>query len=103
MKAQEIYNLLDKAGVDFTVVEIDDGTRTIRLKVDKETKPTKATELTADQQVASAKTMFAYGGGFAGALSEAFFKADSSNKEKLLVAFDELFMRYHRWNEEDNK
>jgi hypothetical protein len=103
MNAQEIYNLLDKAGVDFEVIEIDGGTRTIRFKVDKETKPTKAADLTEDQQIHAAKTMFAYGGGFAGALSEAFFKADSTNREKLLVAFDELFMRYHRWNEEDNK
>lgn len=63
----------------------------------------KATDLTEEQLYQAAKTMFAYGGGFAGALSEAFFKADSTNREKLLVAFDELFMRYHRWNEEDNK
>ena len=103
MKAQEIYNLLDAAGVDFEVIEIDGGTRTIRFKVDKETKPTKATELTDAQQYESAKTMFAYGGGFAGCLAESFFKADSTNREKLLVAFNDLFMRYHRWNEEDNK
>lgn len=63
----------------------------------------KATDLTDAQQYASAKTMEKYGGGFASALSEAFFKADSSNKRKLLDAFEELFLRYHRWNVEDNK
>jgi hypothetical protein len=63
----------------------------------------KATDLTDEQLYHAAKTMFAYGGGFASALSEAFFKADSSNKRKLLDAFEELFLRYHRWNVEDNK
>lgn len=63
----------------------------------------KATDLTDAQQYESAKTMEKYGGGFASALALAFFRADSTNKEKLLSAFNDLFMRYHRWNEEDNK
>ena len=63
----------------------------------------KATELTEEQQYESAKTMEKYGGRFASALALAFFTADSTNKRKILEAFNELFMRYHRWNEEDNK
>jgi len=63
----------------------------------------KATELTDAQLHQAANTMFGYGGGFASSLAEAFFKADASNRRKILEAFDELFMRYHRWNEEDNK
>ena len=102
MKALKIYNLLDAAGVDYDVVEIADGSRTIRFKGDSY-KLTKAADLTEDQQIHAAKTMFAYGGSFAAALSEAFFKADSTNRATLLDAFDALFMRYHRWNEEDNK
>lgn len=34
MTAQEVYNLLDAAGVDFEVVEIFDGARVISFKVD---------------------------------------------------------------------
>lgn len=63
----------------------------------------KATDLTDAQQYASAKTMEKYGGGFASALALAFSRADSSNKRKILEAFNDLFMRYHRWNVEDNK
>jgi len=33
MTAQEIYTLLDNAGVDFEIVEIFEGTRIINIKV----------------------------------------------------------------------
>lgn len=36
MTAQEIYNLLDAAGVDFEVVEIFEGARVISFRVDDE-------------------------------------------------------------------
>lgn len=63
----------------------------------------RATELTRDQQLDAAKTMEKYGGGFAYALAQAFFHADGDNKERILNAFDDLFLRYHRWNEEYTK
>jgi hypothetical protein len=40
MTAQEIYNLLDAAGVDFEVVEIFEGARVISFRVDDEDKST---------------------------------------------------------------
>lgn len=58
----------------------------------------KATDLTHDQQLAAAKTMEKYGGGFAYALAQAFFHADGNNKERILNAFDDLFNKYHEWN-----
>jgi hypothetical protein len=58
----------------------------------------KATDLTATQLWEAAKTMEEYGGGFASALARAFFRADSHNTQRLLTAFDHLFMHYHEWN-----
>ena len=40
MTAQEIYNMLDAAGVDFEVVEIFEGARVISFRVDDEDKST---------------------------------------------------------------
>lgn len=60
----------------------------------------KATDLTRDQQAAAAHTMNTYGGGFASAIAHAFWLADLENAQLLLNAFDELFMKYHRWNTE---
>lgn len=36
MTAQEIYDLLDKAGVDYEVVEIFEGARWLRIEVEEE-------------------------------------------------------------------
>jgi len=36
MSAQEIYNLLEAAGVDFELVEIFEGARIINIKVDED-------------------------------------------------------------------
>jgi len=63
----------------------------------------KATDLTYDQQWDAAKTMETYGGGFASALAQAFFRADLTNARRILTAFDDLFLRYHRWNEEEKE
>ncbi len=60
----------------------------------------KATDLTYDQQWDAAKTMETYGGGFASALAQAFFRADLTNARRILTAFDDLFMKYHEWNKE---
>jgi hypothetical protein len=37
MTAQELYDLLDEAGIDYEVVEIFEGTRCIRVEVDEVT------------------------------------------------------------------
>lgn len=36
MTAQEIYDLLDKAGVEYEVVEIFEGARWVRIEVEEE-------------------------------------------------------------------
>lgn len=50
--------------------------------------------LTESQLYAAAHNMERMGGGFAGAIAEAFFLADSSNRATLVQAFDSLFRRY---------
>lgn len=42
----------------------------------------------------AAHKMQAMGGGFASALAEAFFRADSHNKQRILLAFGDMFERY---------
>lgn len=37
MTAQELYEALDKAGVEYEVVEIFEGARWLRIEVDEET------------------------------------------------------------------
>ena len=37
MTAQELYELLDKAGLDYEVVEVFEGARWIRFNVEEET------------------------------------------------------------------
>ena len=38
-------------------------------------------------------------GGFASAISDAYFKADSRNRERLVAAFYDLFERaYNKWD-----
>jgi hypothetical protein len=40
--------------------------------------------------------MEAEGGGFAGHIARAFYAADSSNRARLLDAFEHLFEKFHR-------
>jgi len=50
----------------------------------------------------AAKLMEQQGGGFAACIAQAFYRADSTNRERLITAFDDLFVRYykqHRINE----
>lgn len=54
----------------------------------------KAHEMTEDQLHKAAHKMSQYGGGFASAIAEAFFRADSNNEQRLIRAFPELFERY---------
>lgn len=36
MTAQELYELLDKAGIDYEIVEIFEGSRFIRIEVEED-------------------------------------------------------------------
>jgi len=36
MTAQELYELLDKAGIEYDLVEIFEGVRIVRIEVDEE-------------------------------------------------------------------
>jgi hypothetical protein len=62
----------------------------------------KATDLDYEMLWDAAKLMEQQGGGFAACIAQAFYRADSTNRERLVVAFDDLFVRYykqHRINE----
>ena len=54
----------------------------------------KGVPMTDDQLMAAAHEMDRYGGGFASAIATAFFRADSTNKAKLLLTFGDLFVRH---------
>ena len=56
----------------------------------------KAIDLDYDMAWQAAKLMEAQGGSFAGHIARAFFVADSTNRETLLVAFDALFSKFYR-------
>ena len=56
----------------------------------------KAMQLDHDQVLAAARCMEREGGSFAGHIARAFYVADASNREKLLSAFDELFVRFYK-------
>jgi len=53
-------------------------------------------QLNETQLLAAAKCMEAEGGGFAGHIARAFYAADSSNRARLLDAFEHLFEKFHR-------
>jgi hypothetical protein len=57
---------------------------------------TETTEMlvTEADMLAAADEMKRTGGGFAEAISTAWYRADASNKDKLAEAFGELFGRY---------
>jgi hypothetical protein len=62
----------------------------------------KAMHLDHDMLLDAARLMESQGGSFAGHIARAFYCADSTNRERLLTAFDDLFVRYykqHRLNE----
>jgi len=49
----------------------------------------------------AARLMSRQGGGFAGAIADAYFRADSGNKTILVNAFRDLFDKYARLAEQD--
>lgn len=55
--------------------------------------------MTDDQLFKAARAMENYGGGFASAIANAFFRADSHNKKKLLAAFGDLFVEFSAYVE----
>lgn len=62
----------------------------------------KAMELDYDDLWFAAKLMEQTGGGFAACIAQAFYRADATNRERLLTAFDDLFCKFyklHRLNE----
>jgi hypothetical protein len=56
----------------------------------------KAMDLDHDMLLDAARLMERDGGSFAGHIARAFYCADSTNREKLLSAFDALFVRYYK-------
>jgi len=46
------------------------------------------------RECAAAHRMSREGGGFAGAIADAYFRADSTNKTRLVEAFRDLFDRF---------
>ena len=62
----------------------------------------KAMDLDRDMLLDAARLMEQQGGGFAGHIARAFYRADATNRERLLIAFDDLFCKFyklHRLNE----
>jgi hypothetical protein len=56
----------------------------------------KAMDLDHDMLLSAARLMESEGGSFAGHIARAFYVADTTNREKLLSAFDALFVRYYK-------
>jgi len=56
----------------------------------------KAMELDHDMLLHAALLMERDGGSFAGHIARAFYVADSTNKERLITAFDGLFCKFYR-------
>lgn len=54
----------------------------------------KAQDMTDTDLHKAAHNMENYGGGFAGAIALAYFRADSNNRERIINAFPELFERF---------
>lgn len=51
-------------------------------------------KMSDDELHTAARKMEAHGGHFAAAIAEAYFRADSTNRQKLLNAFADLFSSY---------
>ena len=56
----------------------------------------KAMELDHDMLLNAALLMEREGGSFAGHIARAFYVADTTNRERLLSAFDDLFCKFYR-------
>jgi hypothetical protein len=56
----------------------------------------KAMQLDYDMALNAALLMEREGGSFAGHIARAFYVADSTNRERLLTAFDDLFCKFYR-------
>jgi hypothetical protein len=56
----------------------------------------KAMDLDQDMALAAARLMEREGGGFASRIAQAFYVADTTNRERLLTAFDYLFCKFYR-------
>ena len=56
----------------------------------------KAMHLDLDMLLRAARMMESEGGSLAGHIARAFYVADLSNREKLLSAFDELFIQFYK-------
>lgn len=54
----------------------------------------KANDMSEDELLIAARRMEREGGGFASAIAEAYFCADSTNQVLLIDAFGHLFERY---------
>ncbi len=57
----------------------------------------KATEMSESELLEAAHIMEMYGGGFAKAIALAYFRADGTNRPRVVEAFPELFERYKDW------
>ena len=56
----------------------------------------KAMDLDHDMLLNAALLMESEGGSFAGHIARAFYVADTTNREKLLSAFDDLFCKFYQ-------
>ena len=56
----------------------------------------KAMDLDHDMVLSAVRLMERDGGSFAGHIAQAFYVADSTNRESLLTAFDDLFCKFYR-------
>ena len=56
----------------------------------------KAMDLDYEMLWDAARLMEQQGGGFAACIAQAFYRADASNRERLITAFDYLFCKYYR-------
>jgi hypothetical protein len=55
----------------------------------------KAMDLDHDMLLSAALLMESEGGSFAGHIARAFYVADTTNRERLLTAFDALFVKFY--------
>jgi hypothetical protein len=53
-------------------------------------------DLDYDMLLSAALLMESEGGSFAGHIARAFYVADTTNRERLLSAFDDLFCKFYR-------
>lgn len=56
----------------------------------------KSMQLDYDMLWDAAKLMEKQGGGFAACIAQAFYRADAVNRERLVVAFDDLFYKFYK-------